>query len=129
MAGQKISKETIKAAIMEVIEKRPKATLRTLKAIGDAEGDITTAVLMDDGKLDYGRIATLFCYAAQQVNPSVTVDDVLDAIDLDMLGDAMGAITNFYAIRIPEGVIPKEMLANEPDDEKVAGQEKLKNLP
>lgn len=126
MAGQKDakSKEAIRQAIMDVIEKRPKATLRTLKAMGDAEGDIGTAIVSEDSNLDYGRIATLFTYAANQLNPNVTEDDVLDIIDLDCISEAMSAVSNFFAINVPEGLIPPEMLAEEADEDAEGAESK-----
>ncbi len=131
MAGQKDgkSKEAIRQAIMDVLELKPKATLRSLKTMSAVEGGVSglliSGVVTEDSNIDYGRMATLFTYAAKQLNPNVTEDDVLDIIDLDHVHEAMAAIREFYMITIPEGLIPPEMLAEE--TEEVEGLEESKN--
>ena len=131
MAGQKDgkSKEAIRQAIMDVLELKPKATLRSLKTMSAVEGGVNSLLISgmvtEDSSIDYGRVATLFTYAAKQLNPNVTEDDVLDIIDLDTIHEAMVVINRFYSLIIPEGLIPPEMLAEE--SEEGEGLEESKN--
>jgi len=128
MAGQKKDKDraAIEEAIQRVLVEQPKATLRSLKDISAEYDGIPTNLTDENGNINYQLVAEMLAKAARRLGGSdVTTDNVLDIVDLDTVMDGLSAVTAFLTIRIPDGLVPPEMLS----DASTEGQDEPKNLP
>jgi hypothetical protein len=103
--------DKVKMAIDTFIERQPKATLRTMKNIvSEFDGIPTNIVDPETGNLNFDILGRLIAIGVQQVDHSITLEDVEDNIDMDNLHGAMQAATNFITMTLPPGLVPDEML-------------------
>lgn len=113
----KVKETKVEEAVARFIAEKPKATLKSLKLIVSEFNGLPTKVIDEEGNIDFDTVGTLITIGVQQIDNSVTTDEVENAINMDNLQEALQAATNFIMMTIPAGVIPPEMGADTEDDD------------